>query len=174
MPDKRRVVYSHDVVFNESCFPLKGTHDFFKDADEADYLADDPALYPELTTPDTSENLTPLPSSLDSNDALKPGTLSPSSATPDSIVPSGIVEGDQNFNSTLTPISDTQHPDQDVSHSDPVIKESHPVAGKNIRSTIDTANILPSRTRQSARLAFAYLSNSQTPSDPVTYHQAIS
>ena len=57
LPDERRVIYSHDVVFNESCFPMKGSYSTFLEADEGDYLSDHPLAETELTTPDPASEL---------------------------------------------------------------------------------------------------------------------
>lgn len=182
--DEKRIVYSHDVVFNEACFPLKGSHVPFLDSNEDDYPVDDPNLVSELTPP---ENITQSSSESLSHSTLDEAmdslnVVEPSSVTPGSLVPLGIVKGDQledssNFNeldsSSLQGPRVDRAPDPLLFNSTP-LASSIPVARHDISSSIDTANILPSRSRRRAFAAATVLPDNSHLADPATYSQALS
>lgn len=151
----KRIVYCHDVVFNKSCFPMKGVHEPFRSDEEIDHQ--DQALHEPASTPLEQE-----PSSgelFDDN--------SPSSEIADIIVPMGIVEGDHIKESSPSLI--------ETSSSIPSTEErTKKPPSKEITSAIDAANILPIRTRRSAHSAHAVaMAVHLTSPDPKTYHQAL-
>lgn len=157
--EEKRVVYSHDVVFNETVFPLNGNNSSFHDSDEVDFTDEDMPQPESTASPITVDNnASPAESNLNSSlDDFDPELLIPSSEIADTLVPSGIVEGSSVENSTLSPSNLTQSK-----------------AKFDISSDIDVSNILPSRCRRLAKLArkIPAALNVIVP-DPTTYHQAI-
>lgn len=165
LPNEQRVVYSHDVVFNELCFPWKDSQSSLKEPEEADYLSDFLSSPSELTTREDrdsgSDTSTP-----------SPDPAEPLSVTPDCIVPSGIVKGDQESASETVLSADPA-----IDNSANPLSAAHPprpLAIHDISSKIDTANILPTRSRRHATSATALQAPVTSNSDPVTYDQAIS
>lgn len=157
--DDRRVVYSHDVVFDENVFPLKDQHAQFSIQDQ-----DEPSLS-ILDHP--SENLinADVNNHTSDDEEIQTGVSgssdkiaiheSPSSEVADPIVPSGIVEGASDIASSLESLSQMK-------------------ASKEIRSSIDTSNILPHRTRRNAANAATVIRAMLTTSaDPNSYHEAL-
>lgn len=123
---EKRVVYSHDVVFNETVFPLKSDCSTFtnsEDVDFSDYEAE------HVDAPPTGD------SSLTLED--QPLAKVTSSVTADSLVPEGIVEGGLEKSSL-----------NNQSDATALLKQPPQKARHDISSTIDTSNILPSRTRR--------------------------
>ena len=157
--EDKRIVYSHDVLFNENVFPLRTGDSAFEDKSATDSCFDfiddpmedvqDTIASPDLIKDNVSDQdrngLTDSPEMLEM----------PSSVFTDPIVPDQIVEGDLNSQCVQT-IS------------------SEPKASREISSNIDTANILPHGTRRSARHTTVQPQALLTSSpDPKTYHQAL-
>lgn len=165
--DSRRVIYSHDVVFNESIFPLGSDSHSFHDSTEnlddsilldEDASADEP---PRVTLAEDSDS--PIQNSYieETEVAGRDKHVIPSSEVADKIVPDGVVEGD-------ACLLDTNPSTLDLSSDEslPPIKE--------IRADINIDNIIPHRTRRSAQPAANILKALLTTSmDPKTYLQAL-
>lgn len=79
--NEKKVVYSHNVIFNEHCFPLKSDDSAFTDTKEVDFIEQEAAALRELES-------SPCNDLLDDDHVLNP-----SSEVTDILVPSGIVEG---------------------------------------------------------------------------------
>lgn len=172
LPEEQRIIYSHDVVFNEDRFPLKGPHSSFTDSNKADYLLDISPSTPDLT-PSTAHPLIN-DIELDTSDDLPSATLNPSSVTPDTIISSGIVEGARAANySAINTVTLTTPVDPASELTAPADTQQH-IAKLEISSKIDPANIIQGRTRRPARLAFALRSSHTSLPDPTTYSQATS
>lgn len=172
--EDKRVVYSHDVLFNEEVFPLRDESASlpFESSDYDHLDATDPLHNLDTTldqpmdvTQTASSNASPVDgdqvhspetnaSALERNQGADPHG-NPSSEVADSIVPVGIVEGSP----------------EDLL---PDLASFRPTPNREIKSNIDPANILPHRTRRSAQpenlIMKALLT---TTADPKTYHQAM-
>lgn len=157
--DDRRIVYSHDVVFNEEVFPLQGDYARFTDSEELDFTHEENH---SPTQNSTSPGVDP--EGLSVSDPVN----SPSSEVADSIVPSVIVEG--------ADISDHDMPDstsESSTENNELVSSLRPP--HEINSSIDVSNILPTRTRRAAHMAESSARVTRpSDSDPQTYHQAIS
>lgn len=171
--DKKRVVYSHDVVFVEDDFPLKGSHKSFNDSTEANYLMDNALLNSDLTTHELPTTQVTTETELEDEDLILAETADPSSVTPDSIVPHRIVEGDlSNELDHINPSTSPLITPQDLTTTS-LTSSSRPVAVKNVSSAIDIANILPNCTRRAANVAHYRPSPTSIQFDPTTYAQAM-
>lgn len=134
----RQIVYSHDVIFNEDCFPLRANHPTFTDSEEVEFNDQPPTdSVPHSPTPDAS----PAHDASSDND-------------------SSTYLSDENDNSP-------QSPTESATPLEPLR------APKDISSIINEDNILPSRTRGSARASekIVRAMNATSP-DPTTYLQA--
>ena len=186
LPNEKHVVYSHDVLFNETCFPLNGSHSLFTESAKTDSLTDLSSFSFE------SDHIQINDQHLHSSNLSDEESVIPSSATPDTLVSTRIVEGG--------PFTQTTHPDAvssdksnstgpEVTHATDTervlplsattdsspsqnLTPARPLAVRDINSNINPSNILPTRTRRSGLSAIALLSSSSTSSDPTTYAQA--
>lgn len=145
-------MYSHNVVFKEECFPLKGGDSSFKDCDEIDFLDE----LPNINSMDSSqEPINQLTEDCPSSPVI------PSSEIADKIISMRIVEGDLETENIINiPIND--------SSSEPTQKAKY-----NISSSIDKSNILPHRRQAAHNASSATRATTSALPDPTTYHQAI-
>lgn len=151
------VVYSHNVVFKKSIFPLKDHHETFTDTLENDYLHSPEETFVSTQNIDDMRSSALTSHEAESSDDQYPEQ--PSSEVADIIVPSRIVEG-------VSGIADLLQ--QDCNNG-----LDKPQGSKEISSDVEPSNILPNRTRRSAQcasdIAKALLTTSP---DPKTYAQA--
>lgn len=145
MLDDKRIVYSHDVVFNESIFPLNNSSSpsSFSDSDVNDDGPDDADTLPVVLSPTSLS--TPIPDSVSTSVPF----VSPVST----------------FVSPFS--SPVPVPETPVSPSPSPFSDSPPPS-KLISSSIDEGNILSHRRR--AAQGVSYHTNTK---DPVTYKQAL-
>lgn len=156
--NEKRIVYSHDVIFNKDCFPMKGPHATFIDEEDPDFT--------DVSLNDIHQDVS---SSRNEDSPASPpmNGVNPSSEVADSNVPIGIVEGGCTEEVTLSQSDELgdQSDSQELDVVTPKLKE--------INSNIDITNILPTRTRRGAHTAeVAAQAMIVTTPDPKTYHQA--
>lgn len=154
--NEKQIVCSHNVVFNESCFPLKGAHKSFKDDDE------NWASHDSLTQSNGNLDQNSNPESLLNVEI-------PLSEVSDTIVPVRIVEGDCITEPQPNSIKDKTQPM--LIPEDYIVKAS----SEDIKSVIHVSNILPTTTGRDVHAINAIpMAVQTTTTNPKTYQQALS
>lgn len=172
------MVYSHDVVFNESYFPYlhkTSTSNPSSEPEHYDFLDYYCPIKEIHITDSPSKNIQTLSENKDefysasqfSNSDLIPTQEIPSSVIADLIVPSEIVKGELGSDQPA-------YKEKSKSKHSYSYQPRHVTAAKDVSSKVDSSNILPTQTRRSAQAPTTTHSCSISTQDPCTYSQAIS